>query len=240
MRRVIVFNIFGDYAHFKKYFTTSSPLSFTFPPPPTIAGILGAICGVDKDSYLEVFSHDRCRVAVSIKKPVKKVRMGINHINTKNNFWIPVKKKNHEPRTQVRFELIKQPFYRIYVAHKDEEISKKLEKNLREHKSEFTVSLGLSELLADFEFCGSYLYEELKPDEAMSISTVIPIEAIQKDGIEIERGRMYLKDRIPVVMGKDREVMDYKDIVFEANAKQIKSKLNVCFQLENGENIVFI
>jgi len=46
--KVLVFDIWGDYGHFRKFYTTTSPLTFSFPPPPTIAGILGAIYGTDK------------------------------------------------------------------------------------------------------------------------------------------------------------------------------------------------
>ncbi|MDI3478645.1 MAG: CRISPR-associated protein Cas5h, partial [Thermoanaerobacterium sp.] len=30
----LIFDIYGDFGHFKKYYTTSSPLTFSFPPPP--------------------------------------------------------------------------------------------------------------------------------------------------------------------------------------------------------------
>jgi len=54
--KVLVFDLFGDFAHFRKYYTTTSPLTFSFPPPPTIAGILGAIYGASKEEYLDIFS----------------------------------------------------------------------------------------------------------------------------------------------------------------------------------------
>ena len=47
-----------------------------------------------------------------------KTRMGLNHINTKG--WVPNKKGNHEARTQIRTELVKDPVYRIYVTHQNE------------------------------------------------------------------------------------------------------------------------
>ena len=91
--KTLVFDICGDYGHFKKFYTTSSPLTFCFPPPPTVRGMLGAIIGVDKIEYLNIFSHKDCRIAIRILSPVKKTRIGINHINTKGNYWIPVKRR---------------------------------------------------------------------------------------------------------------------------------------------------
>jgi CRISPR-associated protein Cas5h len=32
------------------------------------------------------------------------MRMGLNYINTKGDFWIPIKKGKHEPRTQIRID----------------------------------------------------------------------------------------------------------------------------------------
>jgi len=101
--KVLVFDIYGDYGHFRKFYTTTSPLTFSFPPPPTIAGILGAIYGADKSEYLKIFGYDFCKTALKIVNPIKKVRMGINLINTKDNKYFQLlKKANHEPRTQIR------------------------------------------------------------------------------------------------------------------------------------------
>jgi len=147
--KVLVFDIWGDYAHFRKFYTTSSPLTFSFPPPPTIAGIMGAIYGAGKDEYLNIFAPIKCRLALKIVSPVRKVRMGINLINTKGNYWQPVKKKNHEPRTQIRTEFLKDPHFRIYAAHKDEKVFNKLGQSIKEHRCIYSVSLGLSELRSD-------------------------------------------------------------------------------------------
>ena len=91
--KVLFFDIWGDYGHFRKFYTTTSPLTFSFPPPSTIAGILGAIYGATKDEYLKIFSSDRCKTALKIISPVKKVRMVINLINTNDNTGILLKRK---------------------------------------------------------------------------------------------------------------------------------------------------
>ncbi|MFB3896899.1 MAG: CRISPR-associated protein Cas5, partial [bacterium] len=31
--KILVFDIWGDLGHFRKFYTTTSPLSFSFPPP---------------------------------------------------------------------------------------------------------------------------------------------------------------------------------------------------------------
>jgi len=116
LMKILAFDIWGDFAHFRKYYTTSSPLTFSFPPPPTISGILGAIYGCDKftNEYLKLFGTDSCKISLKILSTIKKTRIGLNLINTKDGFWVPIKKKNHEPRTQIPVEFVKNPKYRIF------------------------------------------------------------------------------------------------------------------------------
>jgi len=236
--KVLAFDIYGDFGHFKKFYTTSSPLTFSFPPPPTVRGMLGAIVGADKTEYLDIFSHKSCRIAIRILSPVKKVRMGVNHINTKGNYWVPVKKGKHEARTQIRTEFLKDPAYRIYVSHNDESVFSKLVDHVKEHKTVYTLSLGLSELLADFKYVGLWEVTEGHSAEG-EIATVIPMSAIEDYGIRFEEGKRYLKERVSVDMNQQRVVERYEDVLFEAQGKPIYARTKVYWEVENGERIVF-
>ncbi len=236
--KTLVFDICGDYGHFKKFYTTSSPLTFCFPPPPTVRGMLGAIIGVDKIEYLNIFSHKDCRIAIRILSPVKKTRIGINHINTKGNYWIPVKKKNHEARTQIRTEFLKNPAYRIYVSHEDSSVFRKLIDHVMEHKTVYTLSMGLSELLADFTYVGLWEVKEIHGGEG-EIVTVIPMDTVEEYGIHFEEGKRYFKEKVPVDMKADRVVESYKDVLYEAQGKPVYVQTKVCWEVENGERIVF-
>ncbi len=235
--KALIFDIWGDFAHFKRFYTTSSPLTFSFPPPPTVKGILGAIIGCSKDDYLKVFSRDRCAIAIQILKPIKKIRLGLNHINTKGNFWRPTKKGKHEARTQIPCEFLKDPAYRIYVFHRDEEIFDNLIENLKAHKTFFTVSLGLSEMLADFKYVGIMDFEEVREKEE-EISSILPINLIL-DGIALREGYRYFKDRIPLDMDKDRIVNVYEDVLYESQGKRIYAKIEKFWKGEDGTCIVF-
>jgi len=237
--KVLCFDIWGDYGHFRKFYTTSSPLTFSFPPPPTICGIIGAIYGADKNKYLEVFSSDRCRLSLKIVGPVKKTRMGINLINTKDKHWSLFRDKYHEPRTQIRTELLKDPRFRIYFAHEDENILEGLSSLLEEHKTVYTVSLGLSEFLADFKYKGMYDAEYVSDSALVNLSTPVLFSNIVKDGLEIEEGKKFFKEKMPIAMNQERVIQRYDDILFEPQGKTIKAKVNTYCHLENGENIVF-
>ena len=75
-KQFIVFELWGDYAHFRKFYTTSSPLTYPFPPKPTIIGILSSILGFDKknNEYLKHFEKDTFLIALQLINPVKKIK----------------------------------------------------------------------------------------------------------------------------------------------------------------------
>lgn len=236
--KTLIFDIFGDLGHFKKFYTTSSPLTFAFPPPPTVRGMLGAILGCDKTEYLEVFSSDKCKIAIRILDPVKKIRIGLNHINTKGNYWVPIKKGTHQARTQIRTEFVKDAAYRFYVTHKDYNILSDLIRNVKEHKTVFTLSLGLSELLAGFRYVNTIDFVK-KENVENEIVTVIPMNSVKEYGISFEEGKKYFKEKIAVDMNQDRVVERYEDVIYEIQGKPILADVERCWEGENGEHIIF-
>jgi CRISPR-associated protein Cas5h len=236
--RVLAFRIFGDFAHFRKFYTTSSPLSFPFPPPPTIRGMVGAIMGFDKQTYLE--KTQDLWISVRIDKPIRKFRMGLNIIFTKGSSGrfdptlIPSRKGdvNKTIRTQVKAEFIKEPSYTIYLASENG-ILNELYDFIREHKTHYTVSLGLSELLADFELVG--YYEAERQNFSQVVNSVIPLEKLKE--LDLERISKLGKDRIPVYLDTDRKVLKYEDVVFSMDGTAIYGKFSGLYRLGNGEVI---
>ena len=237
--RVVVFDIWGELAHFRRFFTTSSPLTFSFPPPPTVRGMVGALLGFSKDEYIEV--TNRLSVGISLLSPIKKIRFGLNLIFTKGSggkfeptlFKDKKGDKSKTLRTQVRAEFLKDVKYRIYLAG-DDELLDSLLKYLPYHKTEYTVSLGLSECLADFEFVGEFEAEPVR--EADSVRSVIPADSIKN--LDFKIPVKLAKERIPVFMNSDRVVLKYENVVFETTGREIKGSFrNVLGIRELRENI---
>ncbi len=240
--RVIAFDIWGDYAHFRKLYTTSSPLTFSFPPPSTISGILGAIYGTDKNTnqYLDIFGPANCKTAIRILNPIKKVRIGINLLESKGtNLRVPMSDKNLAPRTQIRTEFIKDPMYRIYLAHTDDRVMGVLGEKLFKHEPVFSVSLGLSELLANFRLVGYSDYEIIADQKPVELCSPFTAENLMPAGLEVEIGKKYFKERMPILMDRNRVVSKYTDVIFEPAGKPIKARVFIYQKLETGENIAF-
>ncbi|NPA34530.1 MAG: type I-B CRISPR-associated protein Cas5 [Chlorobi bacterium] len=234
--RVVVFDVWGDFAHFRKFYTTTSPLSFPFPPPPTVAGLLGAIYGTSKlnghlliNKYLEVFGYDKCKIAVRIINPIEKIRQSINLLDTKsspNNF-----------RTQIKTEFIRNPKYRLYVSHEDDEIMTNLEKKLKNHAPVYSVSLGLAYLLANFQYVDTFAGEPVRANDYEEISSIIPLSKI--DDVDIERAEKIFREKIPVHMTPERVVKKYEFVVFNPDGKPLSVKSENILRLDNGEKIIF-
>jgi CRISPR-associated protein, Cas5h family len=70
--RVIVFDVWGDYAHFRKNYSTSSPLTYSFPPRTALSGLIGAVVGLDKAEYFRHFCKVDANIGCRILAPVKK------------------------------------------------------------------------------------------------------------------------------------------------------------------------
>lgn len=211
--KTLVFDIYGPYAMFRKPFTPVSPVSYPFPPPPTVMGIIGAICGYGKVEYLEKIGWDKTLIGVAIKKPIKRYRSGINLVNTKGNKYFRLVGEN--PRVQIPHEFLKDVHYRLFIAKANETAMKDLEKHLSEGTNTYTVSLGLAQCLAEVEFMGSFEGKTLVSGEH-DISTVIPQDLAEH--IQFSQGRRYGIFRIPDRMRPDRVVTKYSEVIVDEEA----------------------
>lgn len=234
--KMLKFRLWGDYAHFKKYYTTTSPLTFEFPPPPTLAGIISAIIGLDKTEYLNRFQQpEDFRLAIRLNGPVQKVRWTINLIGTNRHFW------RIYNRTQIRTEFLKNPDFTIFFWHRETSIYNLLKQQLENHASIYTVSLGLSELLANFEFLGECEMEAVAATDFVDIDSVIPAEQLTtENAIDFEKHKEIFRVNFPLHMRPDRVVTRRSGVLFERNAQSIRCQVPTFWKSSTGEQIVFI
>ncbi len=229
-KKTLIFDIWGEFGHFKKFYTTSSPLTFSVPPPTAIYGILGAILGISKNDYLNHINGRTTKVAIQILKPIKKTRMTLNYIDTKTAINFHFIKKNG--RTQIKTEFLKNPAYRLFVNINNENLFNQLIKKVKNKENHYTVSLGVANLLANFS------YVSLENAEPLAISdkvdTAILSENIEE--IEVKEGKKYFKEKLPIDMNPDREPLSYKDVVMELNGNSLEGRFKNCYKV--GDNTV--
>lgn len=205
-------------------------MSYSLPPRTTIAGIISAILGIKRDKYYEIFDSGKCDIAVRIINPVKKGRFNTNLINTKLS---PFRIKDiPSARTQISFEVLKDPKYRIYFRHENKEIYKNLFEHLKNKTSIYNVTLGLANCLANFELVAK---SEVEQSELIEVDSVVPAEKVSEI---LEYGEIF-KTMLPADFNKDR-IAKYREYLFERNGGKIKLKVNGFIVNETQEKIVFL
>ena len=237
MSKIIIFDIWGDYAHFKKPYTTTSPLTYSIPSRTALTGIIGAIMGIRKDKNNEDLNYSKCNLSIRIMNPIKKTIINQNLINTKTAEKMS-RMKSKGGRTQIRIENLKDVKYRIYVEIFSEKEHNDLLSRLKNHSPVFTPSLGISENLANFSFIEEVEYKKEMGD--IKLHSVLNIENVQPQNVIFEEGKEYFVDTYSLEMQEDREVLKYGDILIERKGQEIAVRNIEYIALSNGENIMWV
>lgn len=235
--KVLAFDIWGEYAHYKKIYATTSAISYCLPPKTALYGYIGAILGLEKkgNKYLEAFQNKECLVGIQIMNPIVMQRININLRAVLGRM------KPTDNRKPTMMEFVYEPKYRIYFYHQNEKVYANLKANLTEKLAVYTPTMGLAGLLSNFEFIGEFdTNEQLNKESSVSIATVIPkkefirfdIEAFHEKQTEIIEQSMFA-----IEMDTERNVTERDDIILERKAKPINAFLEKYYQLSDGTNI---
>jgi CRISPR-associated protein Cas5h len=233
--KILTFDIWGDYAYFRRGYTTTSTISYPFPSRTTVSGLISGILGLPRDSYYTIFNQENSKIGLNILNPIKKVRFNLNYINTKEGFILRDIKGSGK-RSQVQAEFLKNPKYRIYVGLEDNELMNELYELLSNHKSIYTPYLGISECIANFKLVNNGFTDlNLENGENVNIDSVIPRE---NNNLVIESDKKYGLIKTPCFMDSNRVVTSFKEFYFEEKASNIK--LENCDYYNIGEDNVIL
>lgn len=234
--KCVCFKLTGDYGHYRPYYTTSSPTTYSLMPPTSINGLIGAILGLDKNNnhYYKVLENANARVGIGLLTPVKKATMSTNLVNTKNNYWVPSNKNSAGPRTPTRFEYVVRQEYLVFVTMEDESILDELAYRLSNHYFAYGISLGLSNLIADAELDCYDTLNKVNSDDYIEMDSAIPTDTILRGkGIKVIPDIKYCKERYVKRFGENRIPLEYVDVLFSTNARKVSVKCNEVYRLNN-------
>lgn len=238
-KKVLVFDVWGDFAHFRRIETTTSPLTYPFPTGTNISGLVAAIVGLERDSYYEKFSRSDFTFGIRLLNPVKKTRINLTFINTSHGYCLwDIMRKGFPPRTLIPLELVRNPKYRIFLQLESSlaDIQEKLRKCLKEHETVFTPYLGITELISNFEFIGEFESKLSKVEGEEDIHSILRID---NAGIVPEEGKRYGRETVPLYMDGSRRVLEYGEVIYEFNGRSIKISKGFYCDV-NGEHVVFL
>ena len=245
--RVISFKLWGDFAHFRRHYTTSSPLTHSIPPPSALRGIIAAILGLGREEYPQILSPENAKIGVRLLNPVKKIRLGVNYMDTKDGSWVQIDFKKFRPvvksdghgnprlHTQIRMEFIKDPAYEIFFHHKDDALSDDLSSRLKGHRSVYTPYLGISECIANFEFEWD---EDVKPAKGFShLVSAVLVSDLKEFKLQDDTG--IVKERIPLFINSERVRIESGEILFNPYAKTILANVDGAMIYPGTEDSAF-
>ena len=250
-KTALIFDIFGEYGHFRKFNTTTSPLTYSIPTPSSIFGLLGAILGIEredshnkigekKEHLREVFSSKNAAVAVRPLSEIKKVNIGFNLLDTGSyqSFF------NVTNRTQIEYEILKDPKFRIYLSW-DHSLKEELTERLKNKRFHFNPYFGISQMTADLKFVGERELIEISEKDYIDFSTAINLSEIQSErapiDIEFIKERTFQVETFPLDMQIDRTIKRYGEILVEMNGDSVKAIPNKnSFTIEKEGNIQFL
>lgn len=248
---LLIFDVSSEYGHFRKFNTTSSPLTYSIPTRTAIVGLIAAIIGIEREispgkfregnvGPLTLLSKDKADIAVQLLSAVKKVSIGFNLLDTEkqaSSFF------NIKQRTQIEYELLKNPCFRLFVRIHDSAIFKDLIDRVRENRTHFSPYMGLA------QFTASISYKALSPTERATsgsyeeVVTAINLSrADENDPIRFNYNKnfRYNSDTMPVEMLANRVVTEFAEVIIEADGKPISVKSDNILQTEGYGKVLFL
>ncbi|MFH0702381.1 MAG: type I-B CRISPR-associated protein Cas5b [bacterium] len=241
--KVLKFEISGKYAHFRKPYTTVSPLTFLIPTRPTIAGIIGAILGKPKNDVTCQNANSYIAIGLKENYSVKKIRIGVNLAKVPSNFdcesgYVDLSDIKNKINLK-RYECLKDVKYNIYFCH-NECILNEFKACLENHTSYYTPYLGISEFIANFEYLGEFDANNVQNSRSIKINSVAPKKYLDENSINFYQDAEYIVQRMPNRLDENRIVKDYTEVIFERKGLPLIATAKKYWELSNGENIIFL
>lgn len=175
----LLFTISGQYAQFRRIDTTTTKQTYRVPPRTTLAGLLAAILGLERDSYYETFAPGWSAIAIGIDEPLRTRTMPVLELPTvegddfeskANNTLISPETSVGDRQQRLR-EYVANPSYTIAVALEDADTYERLRTHLSEGTSVYTPALGTSECLASIDFKGEVTVTKTDAEAVESVAT---------------------------------------------------------------------
>lgn len=173
----LLFTVSGQYAQFRRIDTTTTKQTYRVPPRTTLAGLLAAILGLERDSYYEMFAPGRSAIAICIDEPLRTRTIPVlelptiegDDFQTEADNALIRRKASIGDRQQRLREYVRDPSYTIAVAFDDADTYERLRTHLSEGTSVYTPALGTSECLASIDYHGEVPVEETDVEAVESV-----------------------------------------------------------------------
>lgn len=228
--RCLSFTVRSTWGHFKRVGRSVTKQTYRIPPRTTIAGMLAAIVGADRDSYYDVFGAENSAIAITPLSDIRTVNIPTTGLGTdpkqavtktagSRRKYALTYQDTTEDRQLHAYEVLANPVYRIDVALEDEDFYSTLREHLEAGTSYYPPSMGKSEYLATIEDVKSdRTPASIDSEGVFEIDSIVPIslnKAIPQGGVT------YGNERSPALMEADsggRKTTRFDDYVYTQRA----------------------
>ena len=173
----------GPWGHFRRVEGNVVKQTYRIVPRTTVAGLLAAVLGIERDGYYELFAPERSAIAIEPTCELRTMNMPVNALSTAAenlkslNGRGKVSVKLPDPthlRQQHNYEILVDPAYRLDIALADDKTYQDLRDALAAGKSHYVPSLGLSEHLAELEFHGEFPIDTTPDENGVDVDSAVP------------------------------------------------------------------
>lgn len=245
INKIISFKISGKFAHFRKFYTNASSLSYLIPPRTTLSGMLASILKIPRDEYYERFNQEKIKISVSIPKGLK-LRSQTQSMNYLHKKYYDLIAKGTESgkiqHSQCKLELLMYPVdekieYIVYVGGNSENDDlKRLENKIKQNQLGYGCYLGQRQFKADVEFLSSFDSDEI---EFLGRSDFLDsiINERNLEDYELDSEINLISEQMPIHFKKaktqGREPINIGKIYFEKEGRRLKGRFLNCYKIEN-------
>jgi CRISPR-associated protein Cas5h len=246
--RCLSVTVRGPWGHFRRVEGNVVKQTYRIIPRTTVAGLLAAVLGIERDGYYDLFGPDVSRIAVEPTSPLRTLNMPMNTLSTaagdlqsiNSRGKVTVKLPNPTKlRQQHNYEVLVDPEYRIDIALSDEERYRKLRETLAAGKSYYVPSLGLSEYLAELEFHGEFDILGGPTGDEVTVDSAVP-NAVERVIPELDT-RCQVEES-PAFMVKDsggRTTTEFTPYVYNPDAEGLRVR-DIVANSVDGRTVVFV
>ena len=214
----------GPWGHFRRVDGNTVKATYRLPPRTTVAGLLAAIAGYERNGYYEVFDRDRSGITIQPvggraagcgaerESAIRTMNLPENSLTTSNEGMKTVNSRGKvsirypDPdadRQRTNYEVLVNPAYRFDVRLADETAYERLHDRLADGRSEYVPSLGLSEFLASVTFHGEFALTPASDGDGESVAVDSALPA--PEGIVPAPERPHATERSPGDMTRTSE-----------------------------------
>jgi CRISPR-associated protein Cas5h len=203
------FTISGPWGHFRRIEGNIVKQTYRVIPRTTVAGLIAAMLGIERDGYYDLFAPGESLVAIGPASELRTMKLPMNTLSTADEHLaslnprgkLSIKLPNpSKPRQQHNYEVLVDPAYRIDVWLGDDERYEQLRSLLESGESYYVPCLGLSEYLATVDYHGEFSIEPGPDGETVTVDSTVP-EAV--DSIVPEPETRYQIEQTPAFMERD-------------------------------------